>query len=353
MSESPANPLPRVIDFINRYVALPNEDQAMVLGLWVMHTWTFSEMVVNPNTTPYIYVHSPEKQSGKTRLIETLEPLVRNPMRATDMSPSVLFRAIEMMQPTILLDEVDAIWSGAKNEDMRGTLNGGYKRGGHVWRNAPGMTGGEDGEKSMGPVPVKFSTFSPKLLAGIDNGLLPDTIRDRSIPITLQRKRKDQTVAAFYSYDIVEETEEIVTMIEAWIQHHHIQMGEARPTPLTTISDRAWEITVPLIVMADRMGAKFGKSARKAVCALLAPSEATLSPGAQLLLDIRDLFDAREVDRIFTADIIAKLGGHWNGKLLGNRLRPYGIAARTIRVNNQTGKGFYRAEFMEIWERYL
>jgi hypothetical protein len=332
------SPLSDIQDFITRYVALPNEHQSLVLSLWVMHTWTFSEMVMNPRTTPYIYVHSPEKQSGKTRLIEVLEPLVRNPMRATDMSPSVLFRAIEMMTPTILLDEVDAIWSGSRNEELRGTLNGGYKRGGHVWRT-------ENLE------PRQFATFCPKLLAGIDNGLLPDTIRDRSIPIVLQRKRKDQAVAPFYSYEIEGEIETLVAAIDAWTKT--VDTTTARPKPIETISDRAWEISMPLIAIAAAIGKECETAARTAISELLVPTSSALSPGSQLLSDIRDAFNEAGTDRIFTAQILEKLGGDWNGKLLGNRLTPYGVSARTIRVGNQTGRGFYLREFTDLWERYL
>jgi hypothetical protein len=335
-TEMPPCPLPHVIEFITRYVHLASEDQALILGLWTLHTWTFSESMPNPRTTPYLYVHSPEKQSGKTRLIEVLEVLVRNPMRATDMSPSVLFRAIETMTPTILLDEVDAIWSGSRNEELRGTLNGGYKVGGHVWRT-----------ESLEP--RKFGTFAPKLLAGIDNGLLPDTIRDRSIPITLHRKPKDVTVSPFYSFDIEDEVEAILSEIETWVRAHAERLTRSRPAPMTEISDRAWEIAMPLVAIAAV--AECEDQTRAAIAELLHPSDFTLAPGAQLLSDIRDLFGDR--DRLPTSEIIEALGKDWNGKLLGNKLRPYEISAGSIRVNNVICKGYYRRNFETAWERYL
>jgi hypothetical protein len=361
-----ANPVARIERFIKRYVALPNEEMALVLALWVLHTWMFhdpaweSEMrrMVEldetgiadnsrnlrsphmPHTTPYLYVYSPEKQSGKTRLIEVLAELVHNPMRASDMSNAVLFRSIGLRRPTVLLDEADTIWSGQTNEELRATVNSGYKYGGATWRIA-------------GEEPVEFSTFCPKLMAGIDNGLMPDTIRDRSIPIALKRKKRGQEVQPFYSFDVEAEATEIADIIAEWIKDRRMEIAQARPKPIKEISDRAWEISFPLVSIAEAISANMGSNARKAIVGLLAQNEPGLSPQQQLLSDIRDMFNEREVERLFTRDILERLGGRWNGKLLGNRLRPFGIKIKTIRIGNETQQGVYREEFEDAWSRYL
>ena len=61
-------------------------------------------------------------------------------------------------------------------------LNAGNRRGCYVVR------GTQDGE------PQKFSTFCPKVLAGIDNGRLPDTIRDRAIVLAIERTAAGERV---------------------------------------------------------------------------------------------------------------------------------------------------------------
>lgn len=160
--------------YVGKYVQMGKEE-SLAVALWVLHTWTFSPALPSPYTTPYLYIHSAERRSGKTRLLEVLETIIRNPLRAADVTSPVLFRAIETMNPTLLLDEVDAIWSGAKNEELRGVLNAGYKRGGYVYRV----------ERSE---PRQFNVFGPKALAGIDNAMLPDTVRDRCIPIHMHRQ---------------------------------------------------------------------------------------------------------------------------------------------------------------------
>ena len=71
-----------------------------------------------------------EKRSGKTRLLEVLELLVREPLPTANISDAALFRVIDERQPTLLIDEVDAIF-GKKSprDELRGIINAGYRRG--------------------------------------------------------------------------------------------------------------------------------------------------------------------------------------------------------------------------------
>ena len=69
-------------------------------------------------------------ESGKTRLLEVLELLVREPLPTANISDAALFRVIDERQPTLLVDEVDAIF-GRKSprDELRGIINAGYRRG--------------------------------------------------------------------------------------------------------------------------------------------------------------------------------------------------------------------------------
>jgi hypothetical protein len=79
-----------------------------------------------PKQTP---VHTPEPESGKTRVLEVLELLVPEPMLVLNASPSAIFRTLSKRQITLLFDEVDAIWSKSgkddNHEDLRALLNAG------------------------------------------------------------------------------------------------------------------------------------------------------------------------------------------------------------------------------------
>ena len=77
----------------------------------------------------------------------------------------------------MLFDEVDGIFRGRDEDskDLKRLLNSGYRTGATVLR-----TVGDQHE------PKRFSTFSPKVLAGL--GGLPDTLESRCVPIVMQRR---------------------------------------------------------------------------------------------------------------------------------------------------------------------
>jgi len=87
-------PLAEILDdvegFLTKYVVL--ETNQLVAGsLWIAHTWVLEAAEV----TPYLAITSPERCTGKSRLLEVLACLVRSPISTTNISPSALFRAID------------------------------------------------------------------------------------------------------------------------------------------------------------------------------------------------------------------------------------------------------------------
>lgn len=148
--------------YIREYVVLSSE-QLTAVTLFVLHTWCFEAA----QATPYLVVLSPLWQTGKTRLLEVLERLVASPIRADDITGPALFRAIEALRPTVLLDELDVLFAsmGERADTLRSLLNAGNRVSGVVHRCVPPSWD------------VKaFSVFCPKVLAGIDNGRWPDTL---------------------------------------------------------------------------------------------------------------------------------------------------------------------------------
>jgi hypothetical protein len=90
-------------------------------------------------------IRSPLKRSGKTRLIEVLERVVRRPFLISGIPAAALLRVIEQYAPAVLLDEIDALMKGNAEmaEALRGIMNSGYTRATarHV-KNVPTPDGG-------------------------------------------------------------------------------------------------------------------------------------------------------------------------------------------------------------------
>jgi Protein of unknown function (DUF3631) len=334
--------------FIRRHVIL-SVHQATAVVLWVFHCWA----VDAARTTPYMHVTSAEPESGKSRLLETVEPLLRKPKRTSSMTPAVLFRAIQMYHPELLFDEIDNTFRD-KNEktELLGLLNDGYRRGGHALR-----IGGKNRDELQ-----EFETFCPKMLAGLDE--LPRALATRVIRIELTRKRPDESVADFYPDDITAETKELRDVLETWATVSVDTLKAMRPNRVPGLRDRLQDVWTPLLAIADLAGVDWPARATSAALHLAAAGqEPTESLRVRLLADIRTSFGADQ--RLWTRQLIGRLTddleapwGDLRGKPLTDRtlaklLKPFHVRSKPIRIGDEVFRGFDVAQFEDVWTRYL
>ncbi len=222
--------------FVRRFVVL-TATQADAVALWVAHTHVFDAFGI----TPYLAVTSAEKRSGKTRLPEVLELLIREPLPTANISDAALFRVTNDKQPTLLVDEVDALFSNKlPREELRGILNAGYRSGAVVHR-----MGGSNNTSLQ-----TFSVYCPKAFAGIGN-CLPDTISDRSIPISLKRRTRDESVERFRLRDVEAEGHALRDRLTDWLEPQRDHLHASRPRLPDELDDRAQDVWEPLLAIAD------------------------------------------------------------------------------------------------------
>jgi len=348
-----ADVLADVEAFIQRYVVV-TDAQAIVLGLWVAHTHAIDAA----EATGYIAVTSAEKRSGKTRLLEVLELLVRAAVRASNLSDAVLFRLLAESTRTLLLDETDAVFAPKSNrEELRGLLNAGYRRGSPAWR----MVG--EGSKMRAE---SFEAFGPKVLAGI--GGLPDTIADRAFPIRLKRKAAGEGVERFRLREAAALAAPLRAELEAWSLEEADTLAELRPELPVELDDRAQDAAEPLLAIAEVAGGEWPNRARRALVALRAEQAGADDDtiGVRLLVDLAAAFDRTGSDRLSTERLLELLAedeeapwNEWHGRPLTARglarlLRPFGIRSGTVRLaDGATPKGYKREAFEDAWTRYL
>jgi hypothetical protein len=351
--------LERVQRFIRRFVAL-TEAQAVAITLWVAMTYVTAAFEV----VGHLHIYSPEKRSGKTRLLDVLAVLVLRPMLAADMTSAVLFRVLDGMRPTVLFDEVDVIFAGKgeRADELRGLLNAGYKRGGAAWRvEMNGKVG----------VPRAFDVFGPKALAGI--GSIPDTIADRCHPIAMARQLRASAVERFRTRGKLEETVEIRDGLAAWAKAAVEALAVARPQLPDELNDREQDIWEPLLAIAEQAGDGWPSRARAAALELHrggGESEATTS--LLLLRHIRELFAEQGDPTALSSESIMRAladndegpWGRWwvletdHGRRsaasgLARLLRPFGIASTKIKTAGASVRGYRRDGFSDAWTRYL
>jgi uncharacterized protein DUF3631/CHC2-type zinc finger protein len=355
--------LDSIVALLRRYVVFPLSHQPVAIALWIAHAWTLDAF----DYTAYLHISSPEKQCGKTRLLDCLELLTLKPWRAILPSEAVLFRNIETERPTLLLDEVDGIFANSgkdeRREALRALLNAGFESKAKV----PRCVG-----QGVNQAVKNFAVFCAKCLAGI--GRLPDTVRDRSVPIQLVRRARDEKVERFRKREADHQANQIRDVLEGWSQQREIlgKLQQARPDLPDVLTDRQQDICEPLLAIADMAGDDWPERGRTALITLCAESAETESLGVKLLTDVRRAFDGSKADKVSTQELLnglidcdtdAPWATWWepdfqNGNIRGparrlaQLLKPYGIEARKIRSGDTTVRGYLRQDFEEAWRRY-
>ena len=147
-SKSEPTTIDRLIKFLERFVFFKDKCLYLLIALWIVSTYK-SHLFEN---TGYLFAYSPEPQCGKSRLLEVLDQLVFNSSGIL-ISPStaVLFRTAH--RTTQILDEVDS-WQN--QDEVRGVLNAGFRKGAVVKRMQP------DGEGGFND--VIFPVYAPRVV---------------------------------------------------------------------------------------------------------------------------------------------------------------------------------------------
>lgn len=151
------------------------------VALWLFGTYCHRAF----ESFAYKFYHGPT-QTGKTRSLETLEQTCFNAILSPNMSPSSLFRSVESMACTLLMDETEKMKDKEGSADIRQLILSGYKRGASVTRSEPV---GDGGFKV-----VEYGTFSPKAFANISG--LDDVLGNRTIPILMRRSKIKSVLTA-------------------------------------------------------------------------------------------------------------------------------------------------------------
>ena len=343
--------------FIKRFCAFPDEHALVAVTLWAAHT----HMVEHFHTSPRLALLSPEAGSGKTRVLEVLDLLVPDSMFCLSASPAAIFRTLAENQITLLFDEVDTIFAKRgkddSNEDLRGLLNAGYKRGAAI----PRCVGPRHEVQS-------FKVFAATALAGL--GDLPDTVMSRSIIIRMKKRAPHERIDPFRSREHEAPGHAIRNKLAEWAYVVGADAGAAWPTLPEGIADRPAEVWEPLIAVADAAGGPWPERARAACLALVKVAQGRrVTLGIRLLADLRTIFgDAEALPTSVILDRLAAGERHglevdapWSdlhGKPLGERglasmLKKYDVHSQKVKVDGRALQGYRREHLWDAWQRYL
>jgi 5S rRNA maturation endonuclease (ribonuclease M5) len=211
---------------IGAHVVMP-EASRDACALWVAHTFLLDGTMISPR----LAITSPTRGCGKTTALDVISQLVLRPLPAANVSASAIFRVVEGFRPTLLIDEADTFLKD--NDELRGILNSGHRKGGAVLRNV-----GDDHE------PRSFSTYGACAIALI--GQLPGTLTDRSVPITLTRRKRDEDITPF-RLDRVAHLVVLARKLARWTADNDVAIAATEPEMPAGIYNRAADNWRPLL----------------------------------------------------------------------------------------------------------
>jgi hypothetical protein len=350
-----ADLLDRVTDYVGRFVAIPSPGALVAFVLWAAHAHALDAF----ESTPRIAFVSPEPGSGKTRCLEVMQCLVPRPKASVNATPAALFRLVgtEGARPTVLYDELDALF-GPKahgNEDVRAFLNAGHRRGGKFIRCV-----GEGTKQDV----VEFPAFCAVALAGLHD--LPDTIGSRSVIVRMRRKAPDDRVEPFRIREHEPIGHELRNELAEWTADIFKELEEARPLMPSGVTDRPADVWEALLAVADAAGGHWPATARAACVELTSSDSQEPTFGVRLLSDVRQVWvDAGDPVNMSTEQILQRLnalddapwaelrGAPLNPRGLARILKPYGVTPRSVRLGDDSAKGYRREDLADPWKRYL
>lgn len=333
-------------DAVGRYLVM-DRAEADIVALWVIAVHAFDAWVIFPR----LLITAPEKQCGKTTLLDVVSRLVPKPLTASNITASAVFRTIEAARPCLILDEADAYMR--EDEALRSVINAGHRRDGAVIR-----TVGDDHE------PRAFSVWAPLAMAAI--GRLPGTIEDRSVVIRLRRRKPEEEIQSLRQ-DRAGPLDQLASKAVRWVNDAAPRaFADADPAMPSHLVNRAADNWRPLLAVADLAGGGWPQRARDAATEAGTSGIDEESHRVVLLGDIRAAFFANNTDRVFSDGLTNYLASledrpwaEWKAgrpisKVQMSRLlAPFKIKPKLIRIGPEVSRGYELESFTDAFDRYL
>ena len=349
---SMAEALNLIYSTLKRYIIA---DEALLVraSLWIAHTYFIDELFVSP----ICLVTSPQSNCGKSLLTTIMSEMCNRSFPITaNMSEAALFRIIEECTPTIGLDEADL--NLQKHPEIQALLNAGHMRStAWAFRCEPNNSFVE-----------KFQTFCPKIISGIRSTQIRDTLTNRSIILSMRRKRKTESCECFLYSEARERFAQIRKMIKRAsvdvIENGLFNMAKPIPWPDWMDDGRARDNWNPLFHIALAAGRDWFERAIEAS----REDEETLAQidyEKQLLTELMEIFEENEKDVFTTAELVDALlrkNADWryanggqaiNTRWLALRLASYNLKSIRTRVNGVQIRVYATEDMRKAFAGYL
>jgi len=207
-------------------------------GLWAAYAHCFDAF---DNAVMLAFL-SPTPEAGKTRCLGVMKALTPKALLASNVSAAALYRTVELVKPTLLVDELDTYIrdEGESGNALRGVLNSGHDREAAFILRCTGDS----------LEPRAYSTWCAKCLAGI--GRLPTTLASRSIIINMKRKLESDVREKWRPGKAAALLEPLKRQAARWAADNAEALANADPIIPPRLYGREEDKWRPLLAIAKR-----------------------------------------------------------------------------------------------------
>jgi len=332
-------------------------DYEVAIAIWIF----WSHVINAQGVAPKLLFTSATKRCGKTTALSLVQALSPRPLPASNISVSGIFRVIDVVQPTLLIDEADTFVQNSP--ELVGVLNSGHTR------TMAFVMRVEKDEASGEFVPRKFSTWAAQAIAAIK--ALTDTLVDRSIVIRLKRApagvRKERL-----SYEARSQMSDLRSQIVRWSADNFdsiktddnlLPMGSdarahANWTTVASVASVIGPRTLERVAQAFARAGNTSDLVEDIESSLLVALAGIFGKKLHEPHGPNDFIPSRELVNKLNAISDAPWADSRNGKgltehKLGRILSGLGVKADQLQTGGKRARGFHGSALLPEVERYL
>jgi hypothetical protein len=342
---------------LRRYIVM-EERHFQSVALWIVLSHLLQRVDLGVNVAPRLAIQSPAPDCGKTTLLMLVAGGVPRDRMAGDISPASLFRLVDALHVSLLLDEADNMFNGISDQLLLQVVNSGHRRKTAFIERVDTLP---DGTKKT----VRFSTFTAIAYAGIKE--LPPTQQTRCIAIKLQAATAAESRKIEHLVnDDSPEMRIVCRKLIRWSADLKELPEIDRPVELLNRLGDNW---YPMRQIAQIAGGAWPQRAFNAAqeSKVNAADKGDLPA---LLASIHQIFREPPIERLQTGDIVQKLlaepEGPWREKHKGKPINEYYLRdslrevipkdrpdLRKWKEGAKPARGYHHDLFLGPWERYL
>lgn len=289
------------------FMEFPDDHSYTAATLWVLHTHL---RALSGEFLPYVSGRlvflSDGAGAGKTLATELATRMSYNGKMSLEQTPYGLISMLNIDRATIGIDEMDLLLGqGRGNTTTRAILNSGYKKGAEVVRQRGDET---DSQNIHGPLVLNGKNRKRFMLH--ENF---ETLRSRSIPITLTQKKPGTKLQRWKPAVHERRIHKIMLELREWgmAAARHVLAIDVDDIIPDEIDNRDREIWEVLFQLAEFLGGDWPERCHKASLAIVLgirplAKEERVDPFDQLLANVRAVFESNE-EFVSTLDILDRL----------------------------------------------